>query len=213
MKQAARELATVPLTGAEPSETLPAAERILGAARDLFCSQGIHATGIDRILAAAAASKMSLYTRFGSKEALLREVLLREGIDWRKAFFAAVTGTGGDPASQLRGVIPALAEWFNSGRFHGCAFMNATAEHAMGEALLRDLAADHHRQILAFLEERAKAAWYADPAVLARQVMLIIDGATAALMVTGDAKVLEISNLTLNAVLAQAMKVEPTKGS
>ncbi len=204
MKQAAQDLAAVPLAGAEPAENLSASERILGAARDLFCSQGIHATGIDRILAVASASKMSLYTRFGSKDALLREVLLREGADWRAGFFAAVTQGEPDPVAQLRRVIPTLAAWFHGGRFHGCAFMNATAEHAMAEPVLRDLASDHHRQILAFLEERTRAASFAEPGLVARQVMLIIDGATAALMVTGDAKVLEISARTLDAVLEQA---------
>lgn len=54
-------------------------ERILEVARELFCRDGIHATGIDRILTEAGASKMTLYSRFGSKEALLREVLVREG--------------------------------------------------------------------------------------------------------------------------------------
>ena len=69
---------------------LPPHQRIVAAARDLFCRDGIHATGIDRILAAAHASKMTLYARFGSKDALLREVLEQEGAEWRASFFAAV---------------------------------------------------------------------------------------------------------------------------
>ena len=48
-------------------------ERILEVARELFCRDGIHATGIDRILTEAGASKMTLYSRFGSKEALRSE--------------------------------------------------------------------------------------------------------------------------------------------
>ena len=182
----------------------PAHERILDAARDLFCRDGIHATGVDAILAAAGASKMTLYSRFGSKDALLREVLDREGTDWRAAFFAAVAASGPDAASQLAGVGEALGEWYHRGRFTGCAFMNAIAEHAKPTVWLREVAAEHHAKVLAFLESLAQAAGYHDPAMLARQILLLMDGATAALMVTNDTKVLEVARRNLDAVLAMA---------
>jgi AcrR family transcriptional regulator len=187
-----------------PLRAQPAHERIVEAARDLFCRQGIHATGIDRILAAAGASKMTLYGRFGSKEALIREVLAREGADWRAAFFAAVQAEGPDAMTQLRSVAPALGRWYGSGRFYGCAFMNAIAEHDKGEQWLRDIAADHHAQVLVFLSGLARQAGLAEPEIVARQVLLLVDGATAALMVTNDASVLSIAARNLDAVLAMA---------
>jgi AcrR family transcriptional regulator len=183
---------------------MPPRERIVAAARDLFCRDGIHATGIDRILSAANASKMTLYTRFGSKDALLREVLEQEGADWRAMFFAAVETGPAPAAGRLAQAVPALAGMFHSGRFYGCAFMNAIAEHTKGELWLREMAAAHHRQILAFLERHAVADGRAEPALLARQVLLTLDGAIAALMVSGDAGVLDIAARNLAAILAQA---------
>lgn len=193
---------------------LAAHERILEAARDLFCRDGIHATGIDRILRESGASKMTLYNRFGSKEALLREVLHREGAEWRAAFFAAVEAAGPDPAERLHAVIPALRAWFTGGRFYGCAFMNAAAEHAKcgpagakdggGEPWLRAMTAEHHAAIIGFLVGLAREAGHAEPEILARQVLLVVDGAIAALMVGGDAAVLDIAARNLRAVLAQA---------
>ncbi len=174
------------------------------AARDLFCRHGIHATGIDRILSAAGASKMALYGRFGSKEALVREVLAREGADWRAAFFAAVETVGDDPLERLHAVAPALGRWFGSGRFYGCAFMNAIAEHDKGEQWLRDIAAEHHGQVLAYLGALARQAGFAEPPLVAKQILLLIDGATAALMVTNDESVLMITGRNLAAVLATA---------
>ncbi len=147
---------------------------------------------------------MTLYSRFGSKDALLREVLDREGADWRTAFFAAVTASGPDAASQLAGVGEALGEWYHRGRFTGCAFMNAIAEHAKPTVWLRDVAAEHHAQVVEFLEALARTAGYRESAMLARQILLLIDGATAALMVTDDAKVLEVARRNLDAVLANA---------
>ena len=188
----------------KPPPALPAHERIVSAARELFCRHGIHATGIDRILAAASASKMTLYARFGSKEALLREVLTREGADWRVAFFAAIDQAGPAPLDRLHAVAPALGQWFGGGRFFGCAFMNAIGEHTKDEAWLKEIAAEHHRLVLGYLAGLARDAGLAEPEIVARQVLLLIDGATAALMVTNDAAVLDITARNLRAVLASA---------
>ena len=184
----------------------PPHERIIEAARELFCRQGIHATGIDRILAAAGASKMALYGRFGSKEALLREVLAREGADWRKAFFAAVEAAGPAPLAKLRAPAVAMGQWYQGGRFYGCAFMNAIGEHDKEEQWLREIAAEHHGQVLCFLQNLAQQAGLLEPAIVARQILLLIDGATAALMVTKDAAVLTIMARNLDAVLATASR-------
>lgn len=187
---------------------LPAHERIVEAARELFCRNGIHATGIDRILAAASASKMTLYARFGSKEALIREVLAREGADWREAFFSEIARAGPDPVTQLGATAAALGHWFRGGRFFGCAFMNAIAEHDKSEVWLKEIAADHHRQVLAFLGGLAREGRLQEPDMVARQVLLLIDGATAALMVTNDPSVLDIGARTLSAILAAARPIQ-----
>ena len=176
----------------------------MNVAREMFCRDGIHATGIDRILAEAHVSKMTLYTRFGSKEALVREVLRQEGTEWRANFEAAVTAAADQPRLRLASVMAALDPWFRGDRFYGCAFMNAVAEHAKGERWLRELAAEHHRQIAAFLAELAAEAGFAEPAVLARQIMLVIDGAIAAFLVSADPAVLDLTRRNLNSVLAQA---------
>lgn len=178
--------------------------RILEVARELFCRDGIHATGIDRILAEAGASKMTLYARYGSKEALLRAVLTEEGADWRQRFFARLDEAGADPEARLRAIVPALAAWFAGGRFYGCAFMNAVSEHRKDEAWLRAMAAGHHKEILGRFTALGAQAGFAEPAILARQLLLLIDGTIAALMVSGDATVLDIAQRNLDAILAAA---------
>lgn len=202
-----RLLAEDALNGLEIRQAAPH-ERILLVARELFCRDGIHATGIDRILAEAGASKMTLYGRFGSKEALVREVLAQEGEAWRQAFFSAVEAAAPDDAGRLHQVVPALRTWFEGERFYGCAFMNAAAEHVKGsgggEPWLRELTAAHHASILTFLGGLAEAAGYGEPDLLARQVLLVIDGAIAAMMVSGDPGVLDVAGRNLRAVLADA---------
>ncbi len=184
--------------------SVPPGDRILAAARDLFCRDGIAATGIDRVLSQAGASKMTLYARFGSKEALLRAVLIQEGEEWRDTFFAAVTGAAPTARGRLSAVVPALGQWFLGGRFYGCAFMNAAAERSKVAAegdWLRALTQQHHRVILAYLEALAREAGLRAPEALARQMLLVIDGTIAALMVTGQAGTLETASSTMEAVL------------
>lgn len=147
---------------------------------------------------------MTLYTRYGSKEALVREVLSQEGAEWRKTFFSAVLATSANPRERLRQVMTALAPWFEGDRFYGCAFMNAVAEHAKGERWLRELAAAHQSQVVAFLAQQAEEAGYEEASMLARQIMLVIDGAIAACLVSGDTSVIGISARNLAAILAQA---------
>ncbi|HVY28345.1 MAG TPA: TetR family transcriptional regulator [Polyangiaceae bacterium] len=52
-------------------------ERILNAASRLFCEQGIAAVGLAKIMAKAGLTVGTFYTHFKSKEALLREALVR----------------------------------------------------------------------------------------------------------------------------------------
>jgi AcrR family transcriptional regulator len=189
-----------------PEGALPH-ERIVAAAREMFCRNGIHATGVDRILATAGASKMTLYARFGSKEALVRVALREEGQVWRDAFAAHVTSSAEDPQGRLRAIVPALAGWFRGGRFYGCAFINAAAEHTKGEPWLRALAVEHRAACLEFLEGLAREAGYAAPDALAPQLMLLIDGAVAALMVSGDEAVLQTAARMLDALLAVEERV------
>ena len=182
--------------------------RILEAARELFCRDGIHATGIDKVLAEAKVSKMTLYSRFGSKEALVRAVLEREGEEWRQRLFAALARPG-PPLVKLRGIIPALRAWFESGHFYGCAFMNAVGEHRKDEAWLRDMAAAHHREILARFGALADEAGYAAPALLAKQLLLLMDGAIAAMMVSAKPEALDVAALNLEAILNAAPRRQP----
>ena len=178
----------------------PPSARILEVARELFCRDGIHATGIDKVLAEAKVSKMTLYSRFGSKEALVRAVLEREGTEWRQRLFAALDRPGA-PLARLKGIIPALRDWLETGHFYGCAFMNAIGEHRKDEAWLRDMAAAHHREILARFSTLAEQAGYTAPSLLAKQLLLLMDGAIAALMVSGKPDALDVAELNLEAIL------------
>ena len=193
-----------PRRAADP-HAAPPHGRILAVARELFCRDGIHATGIDRILSLAGASKMTLYSRFGSKEGLVRVVLREEGQAWRERFFAALDAAAPTPAGRLAYAVLALEPWLREPGFTGCAFINAAAEHTKGEPWIRELAAGHHRIVLDRLAATAREAGVAHPDAVARQIALILDGTIAALTVAGDTGIITTAHRTLQAVLAQAL--------
>jgi len=53
------------------SPTLPARERILLTAHELFYRDGIRATGIDRVIAESGVTKVTFYRHFPSKNDLI----------------------------------------------------------------------------------------------------------------------------------------------
>lgn len=107
-----------------PTAPLPARERILLTAHDLFYREGIRATGIDRVIAQAGVTKVTFYRHFPSKNELILAFLEHRHQRWMDAFTDALRRHGPGPAA----LVPALGEWFGSPDFRGCAFINSVGE-------------------------------------------------------------------------------------
>jgi AcrR family transcriptional regulator len=181
---------TAPNTEAPQAE---ARERLLDAAEALIYAGGIHATGVDAIVRAAGAARKSFYTYFESKDALVAAALARRDERWMRWFIAGTLARGRTPQARLIGMFDVLREWFVSEGFHGCAFLNAAGETASADDPVRVVARDHKARLLHFVREQTgawAAATGADTRVaarLARQWLILIDGAIGVALVSGDA--------------------------
>ncbi|MEM5326673.1 TetR/AcrR family transcriptional regulator [Paraburkholderia sp. JHI2823] len=170
-----------------------ARERLLDAAEALIYAGGIHATGVDAIVRAAGAARKSFYTYFDSKDALVAAALSRRDERWMRWFVAGTLARGRTPQARLIGMFDVLREWFASDGFHGCAFLNAAGEIASPDDPVRVVARQHKERLLAFVREQSDAwalAVGADRRVaarLARQWLILIDGAIGVALVSGDA--------------------------
>ena len=170
-----------------------ARERLLDAAEALIYAGGIHATGVDAIVRAAGAARKSFYTHFDSKDALVAAALSRRDERWMRWFVAGTLARGRTPQARLIGMFDVLREWFASDGFHGCAFLNAAGEIASPDDPVRLVARQHKERLLAFVREQSDAwalAVGADRRVaarLARQWLILIDGAIGVALVSGDA--------------------------
>jgi AcrR family transcriptional regulator len=108
---------------------LPARERILLTAHDLFYREGIRATGIDRVIAEAGVTKVTFYRHFPSKNALVYAFLEYRHQRWMAWFIEALQRHGSvSQGKGLDALVPTLAEWFRNGSFRGCAFINSVGE-------------------------------------------------------------------------------------
>src|SRR6201996_329639 len=187
--------------------------RLLSAATHLFCKNGINATGIDAIIDEAGTAKTTLYKLFGSKTNLVHAVLESEGKQWREWFIGAIEAGGGDPPTQLARIFPALKSWFAEERFYGCPFINAVAEHDKDAKQFRNIALKHKKVVLAHIEKLAGEMGAVEPASLAHQLALLIDGAIVAAMVTRDPKVADTAGLAAGNLFEPSKTKKPKRVS
>lgn len=188
----------------ESTHSTVAKDRLLESARRLFCREGIHATGVSRLLSDAKVARRTLYESYGSKENLLRAVFDREAAMWFGWFDHALPQRTDDPEQRLVVLFDLLEEWFDSGRFFGCLFTNAVAEHDKSSSWVRDLAQAHFDRVHARIEHLAKACGLRDPACIAQQISLLIDGAIATAMVSRNAKSAQVARSILLTLLREA---------
>ena len=103
-------------------------EKILLTAHDLFYSTGFRATGVDTLIKASKVTKVTFYRHFPSKSLLILAYLHYRHeiwINWFESTLRRHLDEGKIPADAISAT---LYEWFISPEFHGCAFINASAE-------------------------------------------------------------------------------------
>jgi AcrR family transcriptional regulator len=103
------------------------AQRLLRTASKLFAAQGIRQVGIDQILREAGVAKASLYSSYGSKEALVIAYL--DDLDQadRNRWSDAVADTDA-PAARVLAFFDLAAGAAQRRDFAGCLYANAATE-------------------------------------------------------------------------------------
>ncbi|MFI9591373.1 TetR/AcrR family transcriptional regulator [Nonomuraea sp. NPDC052265] len=157
----------------DPARTRAA---ILSAAADLLYERGLDGIGVAGLCAGIGISKETLYRHFGTKEGLV-EAVLRERSDRVARWLAACAqAAGDDPHAQLAAVFDALRQWYDDPAFRGCALLNAAAQHHADP--VRAITARHLDRYLELLTGIAERAGAADPGLLGRQLLMLVEGAT-----------------------------------
>lgn len=161
-----------------------AREKVLQTAGELFYRQGFVAVGVDTIVAQSGVAKMSLYRHFKSKDALIEAYLLHAHEQFMGWFLAQQEGKD-TPLEKLHAIFDGLDVLTSSPRCRGCAFVVAAAEFPDQEHVGHVVARTHKTQVMKHLGGLARKAGVEQPALLARQLLLLMDGAFASVRVFG----------------------------
>ena len=162
-------------------------DRLLDCAALLFQEHGFRATGIERILAASGCAKMTLYNHFRSKEELILACVRRADEEWRTAVITKIESRSSDPRERLLAIFDVAAEIIDDTNFCGCFFVKAASEFRDPTDPVRAAAADNKRLFTHYLAQLAMDAGAREPEILAKSLLMLLDGAIAYAHVSGDA--------------------------
>ena len=173
--------------------------RILDTAAQLFYREGVRGVGVDRIAAEAGVAKMTLYYHFKSKDELVVAWLRRRDEEWMSWLESAVERRDSVP---LLAVFDALREWFETPDFRGCAFINAHAELGSSSPAAAEIVVSHKHALTEYLTRLARSEGAAKPEALARELLLLVDGAIVTASIQHDARVADDAGEAARKVIA-----------
>ena len=154
---------------------LPARDRIVRTAHELFYREGVRATGIDRIIAESGVTKVTFYRHFPSKNDLIREYLEYRHELWMSWFIAALNRHQSPRRPPSSALMPVLDEWLHSPDFRGCAFINAIVEFDGTLPDVVEISRRHKAEMTRIIASLLPATKHRE--VDAQAVTMAIDGA------------------------------------
>jgi AcrR family transcriptional regulator len=155
-----------------------ARRRILEAAYELLSKHGVHAVGIERIIAEAGVAKASFYHHFRSKEALIIAFLDLREQRWTHGWLQVESERlANAPAERAIAVFDALDEWFHRAEFEGCSFINTLLEISDRDDPVHIETVRCLATVRRLLETYAKQAGAVDPAKVGYQLQTLLMGA------------------------------------
>lgn len=180
-----------------------ASERLLDAAARLFYTRGVPNVGINEIIARAGVARMTLYHHFPSKDALVKAVLERRQAE-RDDWLAQAHDMASEPLGRMLAVFDLFVEWAQSPDFRGSPLVSATFELGGQLNAARPYAQAHAKKVVEYFRGQAEEAGLHDPAGLAVQLAMLLEGASVHVLVSGDVGSAELARSAAASLIAGA---------
>ncbi|KZK80338.1 putative HTH-type transcriptional regulator TtgW [Pseudovibrio sp. W64] len=162
-------------------------DRILDAANKLFYGEGIRAVSVDAVAEKAGITKKTLYYHFKSKDDLVTEYLISRDQPNLEAFATWFDEAEGSAADKTAAIFLRVASNARHPKWKGCGFIRTAAELAnMPGHPAVVVGAKHKKTFEAWLAERYTLAGLMEPEVLARRVVLLMEGAFSIMLIHRD---------------------------
>ena len=158
--------------------------RVLDAAARLFYDRSLAAVGMREIATASNASQLTIYRYFESKEGLAAAVA-RERSDRIHAWLLQSLAPLDPGPTRVLALFDLLTRWFAEQGFRGCAVINYAAD-SRGGLSAHEVTRGHLARYRDLLERLLIEAGVPEPVPLARQLLLLIEGATVVTQIDGD---------------------------
>jgi AcrR family transcriptional regulator len=178
-------------------------QRILDAAYGLFWRQGFLRVSMDEIAARAAITKRALYQHFRSKDDLMAAALAKSS---ELALARLNTfGRPGHAEDLIDTFFGELAAWAAKPRWSGGGFTRVIVELAdLRGHPARAIAREHKAAVERWLAQALAAARVAAPIERAREIMLLMEGAMALMLIHGDRSYAKAAAAAAKALVGRA---------
>jgi len=185
----------------------PTRERIVSAAAKLFYAEGIGRVSVDAVAAEAGVTKRTLYYHFTSKDDLVEAYLTARDQPNLALFRRWFAEAEGGVAEKTQAIFRRLARSVGHAKWKGCGFLRTAAELAAlpgHPAMKAGLA--HKKKFEAWMCSEFESAGLAGAGLLARQILLLLDGAFAVTLLQRDPAYVEAAGDAAHTLLGTAMQ-------
>lgn len=182
-------------------------DRIVNAAAKLFYGQGIRAVSVDAVAEKAGVTKRTLYYHFDSKDDLIAAYL--EGRDQPNlaVFQRWYDEAEGGVDAKVKAIFDQLAKSARHPKWKGCGFLRTAAElvDMPGHPAIKAGVA-HKQRVEDWLTHVLEADGIVEARTLGRQIMLLLDGGFAVVLLRRDPSYMETAGEAAAALIAAAAR-------
>ena len=188
---------------------LPAREKLLKAAGELFYDHGITATGIDAVIARAGVAKMSLYNNFKSKSELVAAYIDARHQEWLDLYAkrSADLSNGWERVLAVFDAYRDHAEFDYENGFRGCGLLNAAAEMPANSA--ERVAVNRHKQeVKAIVKRELSELPITEPGrieQLTEHVCFLLEGSISLAGLAADTQAIERARTMADQLIEQSL--------
>jgi AcrR family transcriptional regulator len=196
----------MPLDGAKTRE------RIITAATKLFYSEGLRATSVDAVAEKAGITKKTLYYHFRTKDELIAAYLASRDQPTLAYYARWFAESQGSTADKVRGLFSSFGKAADTPSWRGCGFLRTIAELANtpGHPAIKAGAA-HKKKFEAWLADILARDGVRDAARIARQIVILLDGAATVMLIHRDVAYVEAAGETAAALIEAARGTQKRK--
>ena len=184
-------------------------ERIIAAATKLFYSEGLRATSVDAVAEKAGITKKTLYYHFRTKDELIAAYLASRDQPTLMYYARWFAESSGSSADKVRGLFASFGKAADTPSWRGCGFLRTIAELANtpGHPAIKAGAA-HKKRFEAWLTDILARDDVRDAGRVARQIVILLDGAATVMLIHRDVAYVEAAGETAALLIEQSRETK-----